>query len=99
VSQTGLRSPTERGWPASGAFTSRRGPGEGSVDRRGRIRQARRKLLNADELCIEFLDRPPCFPGGRRISAVSPCSFIRRDKTYAPVLLFQSQSCSSKGVP
>ena len=32
-----------------GAFTSRRGPGEGSVARRGRIRQARRKLLARNE--------------------------------------------------
>ena len=33
-------SPKGRGWTATGAFTSRRGPGEGSVSGRGRIRQA-----------------------------------------------------------
>ena len=34
-----LPSPEGRGWIAAGAFTSRRGPGEGSVTRRRGIRQ------------------------------------------------------------
>ncbi len=35
-----LPSPLGRGWTATGAFTSRRGPGEGSVQRREGIRCA-----------------------------------------------------------
>ena len=37
-----LPSPEGRGWTASGAFTSRRGPGEGSLARRGRGQMGQR---------------------------------------------------------